>query len=149
MNLNLAGLGRRGLPGVHGKEELEHSGASSPLSGISVESSKTVGSRLRGWTRTEVTAVNEELNERIEEIEVERGMERGLLEEEKEIGDMRIVGQAGRALISGEEHARPGSDSQAEARTTTRLVLRSPGLGKVVCLKVVEGLGLVVLRDIG
>jgi len=30
-----------------------------------------------------------------------------------------------------------------------RVVLRSPGTGKLVCLKVVEGAGLCVLRDTG
>jgi hypothetical protein len=147
----LSAIGRRGLPGVHGKEEHENSGTSSPKSGISTESSKTVGSRIRGWTRTAVVP-EEGLTERIEEIEVGREMEREALEEEREMDDMKAVEEA-KGGTTPREGPNQGSDKMSgagrEDRVTVRVVLRSPGTGKLVCLKVVEGAGLCVLRDTG
>ena len=142
LGLGIAGLGRRGLPGVHGKEDHEHSGVSSPKSGVSVEVSKAVGGRLRNWTRN--TVPDEDLQERIQEIEVEREMEREVLEENKEAEDLRLVQEA-----RGPPRLREEVGGLRE-EVTVRVVLRQPGCGKVVSLRTFEEVGLLcVLRDTG
>ena len=133
---------------MHGKEEHEHSGASSPKSGVSAESSKTVGSRLRAWTGME-PAVADELKEKIEELEVEREVEREEREEEREREDMKVVEEARGAVTPREDVTHGGIRGGQEGGMTVRMVLRSPGVGEVIWMKVVEGVGLCILRNTG
>lgn len=144
LGLGLPGLGRRGLPGVHGKEEHEHSGTTSPRSVVSAESNKTVASRLRGWAKQE-TVEEEGLKERIEEIEVEIEVEKEVLEEQREAEDLKVVEAARGAVTPKEDSVSAWTDGQL----STRVVLRTPGLGKISCFKVVDDVGLCVLRDTG
>ncbi|ORY34903.1 hypothetical protein BCR39DRAFT_515490 [Naematelia encephala] len=155
LGLGIAGLGRRGLSGVHGKDELE-AGTSTPRSIVSIDSTITVGSRLRGWTRTSVDKDKDDLKERMEEVEVELEMEKEIRVEEKEKGERKVIEEAIiRTPTPREEKGfdlperRASGDVDWDHVQVKRLVLPDAGKGKVVVMKVLEGAGLCVLRDQG
>ncbi len=140
---------------MHGKDEMNHSGGSSPKSAVSAESAMTVGSRLRGWTGMNKIVPEEGmsedipeegLRERIEEIEVEREMVREVLEEDKELEDIKVVEKARGVTTTSKKMS---VEVRRKEGVTLQVVLRSPWSGKVCCMKVIEGVGLCVLRDTG
>lgn len=153
LGLGIAGLGRKGLPGVHGQVGLEHSGVASPKSAIS--ETKSVGSRLRGWIGTgeddEVGKEKEkaELKERIGEIEVEREMEREIMEEDREKVEMRVIEDARRTPTPRTATLEEVPKRDEDGLRVRRVVLPRPGFGEVMDMKVVKRVGLCVLRDIG
>ncbi|WVQ79391.1 hypothetical protein IAT38_001488 [Cryptococcus sp. DSM 104549] len=155
--LGLGGVGRRGLQGVHGKEEnQESSGAASPKSSMSVSTESTVG-RFGFWRHSSASIDGvRDLQDQMEEIEVERAMEKERKEGQKEKEDLKLVEEAmdrsptpGATFNFQQTHADVhGCDW--EDKQVVRVVLRSPGTGKVVELKVLEELDtLCVLRDQG
>lgn len=151
IGLGISGLGRRSLH-VHGREEHE-SGTTSPRSTVSYESQQTIGGRLRAWTRSSAEAERarsedekKDLDERMGEVEVERQMERELLDDEREKEDRKVVQEA----ISDQE-ARSSQKGTASGRASVRrLILGHPKGGRIVCLRVIEELDmLAVLRETG
>jgi hypothetical protein len=154
LGLGIAGLGRRGLSGVHSKEEISQSdgGAVSPRSssGRSADSGRTISTRLKGWVgedeRTGTEKQRKELMERMQEVEVEREMLREVDEERRELEEERSIEMAKRSHVGTPSI---GSESRLQG-TVRRIVLRSPASGRIVQLKADEPAGiLLVLRDIG
>jgi hypothetical protein len=93
-----------------------------------------------------------DVKDRIQEVEVEREMEREVREEEKEKEDQRVVEQARKTPLHtpGEERDQGLRDLRGAARpAVVRVVLPSPVRGKIVSLKVLEEVGLCVVRDNG
>jgi hypothetical protein len=99
------------------------------------------------WTRGE-TDTGERVRERIAEVEVEREMERETREEEKEKEDRRAVEQARKTPVQTPMEESNDTLGYRE-ELVVRVVLPQPARGKVVCLKVVDEIGLCVLRDTG
>jgi hypothetical protein len=137
---------------VHGKEEHDHSGATTPKS---ASSDKTGGhakaSHKSRWGRG--VAEDGGLRAQMEEIEVEREMEK---EEREERGEMEGLRMVEKALISPKGGAIPlkedvqAADKGHEGESLRRVVLRSPRKGRIVKMDVYQELGsLFVLRDIG
>ena len=150
LGLGLVGLGRRGLIGVHGKEDHE-SGATSPLSAASVESARAVPNRW-SWLRGGEGVGKErgkELNEKMEEVEVEREMEREVREEVKESEDRRAVEMAGvKSTPRFPDEASPKPNNPPIQ--AMRIILPQPGRGTIACLRVFKEIGLLgILRDEG
>ncbi|KAI9633004.1 uncharacterized protein MKK02DRAFT_40384 [Dioszegia hungarica] len=154
LGLGIAGLGRRGLPGVHSKEDIaEHSGAVSPKSAKSAESGRTISTRLMGWMGADENTEEKdrnELMERVAEVEVEREMIREVEEDKREAEDEKIIQEARRTPLRTPRLSSGPEDGTRRTGRVTRIVLRETARGKVVQLKVDEDLGvLLVLRDIG
>lgn len=172
LGLGIAGLGRRGLPNVHGKEEnLESSkghvsGSMSPRSVRSDDSSHTLGNRLISRLRGEDVSERDReraIRERIEEVEVDREMEREVRDQQKEKEDMRKVAAGeeiaaarrtpGSGTLGGstpvEEEAN-GYFPEVSPKPVTRVFLPRRSRGKIISICAVQELGILcVLRDNG
>nr|ODN95521.1 hypothetical protein L204_04061 [Cryptococcus depauperatus CBS 7855] len=156
--LNFGGMGRRGLTGLHGQAEQE-SGVVSPRSSISTSTDATGTGILKLWarnTRSSDDERNKELREKMEEKEVERVMEKGRLDGQREQEERRVVGEAIDKNPAHEEDFQISDDHWKnhgcdwKDKKVWRIVLREAGRGKIVQLKVLGELGLLcVLRDEG
>ncbi|OCF37103.1 hypothetical protein I316_01008 [Kwoniella heveanensis BCC8398] len=159
VGLGIAGIGRRGLTGVHGKEEnTDHSGAASPKSAVSTSTEGTARFGLfgRNSISTDTDAESErekELREQMVEVQVERDMEKERKEDLKEMEDLRVVEAAierSPTPLASENPAKRHKGNRVSAHATRRLVLRQPGRGKIVALEVLHDIdALCVLRDEG
>ncbi|KAK8849511.1 hypothetical protein IAR55_004845 [Kwoniella newhampshirensis] len=165
VGLGIGAIGRRGLTGVHGKEEVHghdnvHSGATSPKSVSSVVTEGAgAGGRFNFWSgggrgSNSVDEANH-LREQMEEVEVDRAMEKEKLEGQKEKEDLKMVEQAIERSPTPATHTTAQDEDQTkevdlQCRRVTRLILASAGRGKIVEMKVFEGLGFMcILRDEG
>ncbi len=147
---------------VHSKDEIETNGLTSPPPGqsgqsrstTSIESNRTA-SGLRGWFKSEEEKVQErdkEMKERLEEVEVQREMDREREEEKRESEEWKAVERCGSSTPKmGYIKEGTTDESGSKAQTTfKRILLGRRGQGTVVCLRVLDDIGvLAVLRDIG
>ncbi|WWD20135.1 hypothetical protein CI109_104611 [Kwoniella shandongensis] len=156
VGLGIGAIGRRGLTGVHGKEEQEtHSGAASPKS-IASATTDSGGntSRFGFWRGSNSIDEASELREQMEEVEVDRAMEKEKLEDQKEREDLKMVEAAIErsptpAMMVDKDQGRHSNTSE-EARKVSRVILASAGRGKIVAMKVFEEVdALCILRDEG
>lgn len=151
LGLGIAGLGRRGLSGVHSKEDIsqQDGGAVSPRSSKSTESARTISTRLMGWIGDEKVSnerERKELMERVQEVEVEREMLREVEEDRREEEEEKLIESARRTPVGTPTL---GRDAEVATRVK-RIILRQAPRGKIVLLKADEEVGvLIVLRDIG
>ena len=146
----ITGLAKRGLSGVHGKQEHEPTaaGSTSPRSTISFESSRTF-TDMFGWRKgDEEEKRTRELKEKMEEVEVEREMQRETREERREAGEARVLEHAQRTP-RGLQRRKTVYGSSGTEVDVRRVVLDQSDMGRVVCVKVFEGFGLCILRDVG
>jgi hypothetical protein len=105
-----------------------------------------------GWMGDDKAAEKEKKDfaERMQEVEVEREMLREVEEDRREVEEERIIEKARRTPLGS-----PRADSEASKERNTsagvkRIILGDAGRGKIVQLKVDEGIStLMVLRDIG
>lgn len=171
LGLGIAGLGRRGLPNVHGKEENADSGrghvsgSMSPRSVRSDDSSHTLGNRLISRLRGEDVSERDReraMRERIEEVEVDREMEREVRDQQREKDDMRKVA-AGEEMAAARRtpgSGTPGTTTPVEdadgyfpdtfRKPVNRIILPRRCRGRIVAMRVVQELDvLCVLRDNG
>ncbi|WVR08230.1 hypothetical protein IAU60_005277 [Kwoniella sp. DSM 27419] len=154
LGLGLGGIGRRGLTGVHGKEDhVEHSGATSPRSTGSVGTEPT--SRFGLFGRGSVSNDDDrekELREQMSEIQVDREMEQERKEDQREKEDLRMVEAAIERSPTPmlDYDTRRSSAAEPPTANVKRLLLRSMGQGKIVQMKVFEDVRvLCILRDEG
>ena len=138
---------------MHGKEEHEVvEGTTSPRSTVSVDSSRTF-TDIFSWKRTdEEERRQKELKDKIEEIDVEREIEREMREEEREKQEAKVIAAAQRPTRMPRHKRTKTLDLRGEgdqASQVVQVILPQPDRGKIVCLKVFEGVGLVILRDVG
>jgi hypothetical protein len=92
-----------------------------------------------------------ELSEQVAEIAVEREMQKEAAEETRQEEEKKIIDSA--VARSSPRKKTQGEQDQAMAQRelpVRRIVLRSPGKGSIVCLKVMEEPGMLcILRDTG
>lgn len=151
LGLGISGLGRRGLPGVHSKEEIaDASGAASPRSTRSTESNRTIKTRLMGWIGGEdgqAEKDRKDLMERVQEVEVEREMAKEVEEDKRELEDEQIINKARRTPTGT---PRQDNGEMSAGFRTRRITLPMPWKGKITRLLVDEDSEvLLILRDIG
>ncbi|ORX37934.1 hypothetical protein BD324DRAFT_623874 [Kockovaella imperatae] len=151
----LSALARRGLPGVHGKEDYDFvDGSMSPRSTVSIDSQRTF-TDMFSWKRAEEEEERKtrEIKEKIEEVDVQREMEKETREGEREKQEARAIEAAQRRPERGPKPRRSATTIEEESKTVQksihRLVLPLFERGAIVCMTVVEDVGLVVLRDVG
>ncbi|WVF68617.1 hypothetical protein IAT40_003387 [Kwoniella sp. CBS 6097] len=159
VGLGIAGIGRRGLTGVHGKEEnTDHSGAASPKSAVSTSTEGTARFGLfgRNSVSTDTDGESErdkQLREQMVEVQVERDMEKERKEDMKEMEDLKVVEAAierSPTPLARESPSKRRKGNQSSAQAVRRLVLRQAGRGQIVALKVFHDIdSLCVLRDEG
>jgi alkylation response protein AidB-like acyl-CoA dehydrogenase len=90
-----------------------------------------------------------ELADQVAEIAVEREMQKETEEEVKQEEDRKLI-EAAMAKSAASPALTEASTLGARATAVRRIVLRSPGRGRIVALKVVSELGLLcILRDEG
>ena len=120
-----------------------------------MESSRTIGTRFRAWTQgddEEKEKERKELADQIAEIEVEREMQKGIVDAEKGEQDMKAVEDASKSPIPSSPllHRPSGGKGKGRREAVKKIVLPDPVRGKVVCLKVLDDIdALGVLRDEG
>lgn len=133
----------------HGRE----SGSTSPRSVKSGDSgSTTIGGRLMEWAKGSEDGDiknRRELSDRVAEIAVEREMQKETEEDAKQEEERKIIEAA---MAKSSPVQSQGSHIAPVERGTPvrRIILREPGRGKIVSLKVFEVVSLLcVLRDNG
>nr|XP_019043333.1 hypothetical protein I302_07908 [Kwoniella bestiolae CBS 10118]OCF22263.1 hypothetical protein I302_07908 [Kwoniella bestiolae CBS 10118] len=170
IGLGIGGIGRRGLVGLHGREEQDErdrdrSGATSPKSFVSSTSNETTSNRFGFFGRNSLSADNDdsesqvgnrENEEKIKEVQVDLEMEKETREDRKSSQDRRLIEN----LISERSPTIPSNlippptgrkrVKEGKGDDVQRIVLRDVGKGKIVQMKVFEEVdSLVVLRDEG
>ncbi|RXK36360.1 hypothetical protein M231_06397 [Tremella mesenterica] len=130
---------------IQGKEE---DGDTSPTSVISND--ETIVGRIRAWTGTDdKSKVDQISDDRLSEGVVDLEMQKERIEGERERDGMKVVEEAQKSpLLRQTSHLDQSIDEKK--KPVRRIVLSQPGRGKIIALKVFEGIGLLcVLRDEG
>jgi hypothetical protein len=133
----------------HGRE----SGSTSPRSVKSGDSgSTTIGGRLMEWAKgsDDGDAKNRrELSDQVAEIAVEREMQKETAEDAKQEEERKVI-DAAMAKSSPSQSRGSYAPPIERGMPVRRIILREPGRGRIVSLKVFEGPALLcVLRDNG
>jgi hypothetical protein len=148
---------------VHSKDDIEGSGLTSPPPGqqgsrstASLESNRTIGG-IRAWFKSDEEKAMErdkEMKERLEEVEVQREMEREVEEDKRDKDDIKALERCLTSTPQPESGQTSAvEDVQTDAQpggSLKRIVLDQPSRGSIVCVRVLERVHvLAVLRDIG
>jgi hypothetical protein len=133
----------------HGRE----SGSTSPRSVKSGDSgSTTIGGRLMEWAKGSEDGeekTRRDLSDQVAEIAVEREMQKETEEDAKQEEERKIIEVAMANSSPSPSHGDHMASGKPD-RPVRRIVLRQPGRGKIVCLKVFEEQSLLcILRDNG
>lgn len=133
----------------HGRE----SGSTSPRSVRSGDSQNTtIGGRLMDWAKgsdSSLEKTKRDLSDQVAEIAVEREMQKETAEDAKQEEERKIIEAAMERASPSVAHGGSGLPAKRD-RPVRRIILREPGKGSIICMKVFEDMDLLcVLRDTG